>query len=703
MSSPTDSSYLSLESADTPVEMLVLGCNSSLTNDYANALRNMGQAVHSSMASDLHNLSRSLETEPCNLVLVNCDNEELPRDTVITTIRKFNPAIGIILLSESPTSFIEYATQREVQDVIKIDDVPHVAFAVRREHSRNVLQIEFNQMSQKLEESQDRCSALIQSSRDAIAYIHEGMHIQANPVYLEMFGFDEEEGLDGLPIMDLISKESRDYFKKFLRKQSGKDSSISEEISCINQKGDDFKAVLEFSPGSYDGEPCTQVIIRDQSVHQEMQRKIEELANRDPDTGLYNRKAFMHRLDGLLKSDQKSKLGIVQITISNFSDIRDTIGVAIADRLLKKIGQIIDQKVGDAVHTLARFGDHDFMAASAIGESISAIAQSTLDLLQQTDFGLPKKPQFNLALTIADGEEDITAQELLNRSCQTVKQSKQKGTNQLAKYTRVVDAIDESKSSIDPNFVKRIDDALQDDGFELLYQPIVSLQGDTRENYSVLVRLIDESNKELFPSEFLPHAEESQRMAEIDRWVIRNAIKELVAHRKEGKKINFYIVLSRAGIEDESMLLWICDCLREFKAKGAWLVFQLHERDVRMAMKPAQRFIEGLKKVNCRVAISHYQDNPSCNTIIKRMAIDVVKLSPEYVTNLSKDEKTQNDVTEINEKLQLTGIKTVATGVEDAATVALLWNTGANYIQGNFLQEPSTQIAYDAEEQSAII
>ena len=65
---------------------------------------------------------------------------------------------------------------------------------------------------------------------------------------------------------------------------------------------------------------------------------------------------------------------------------------------------------------------------------------------------------------------------------------------------------------------------------------------------------------------------------------MRNAIRELASHRREGKKIIFYIILSRAGIEDDSMMLWIVDCLREFRAKGSWLVFQFRENDLRNAL-----------------------------------------------------------------------------------------------------------------------
>ena len=248
--------------------------------------------------------------------------------------------------------------------------------------------------------------------------------------------------------------------------------------------------------------------------------------------------------------------------------------------------------------------------------------------------------------------------------------------------------------------MRLIDNALANDGFRLKFQPIVSLQGDTRENYSVYLRLIDEEGKELEPDTFLSPAQDARRLAEIDRWVVRNAIRELASHRRDGNKIVFNIILSRAGLEDESMLLWICDCLREFRAKGSWLVFQFRETDLRAALQPARELIIGLKKINCRIAVNNYTGSENMDALLKHLDVDIVKLSPEFMRDLATNAQQQERMQTVNRRLQEAGYRTVASSVEDAGSLAILWNIGVNYIQGYFLQEPSSTITFEAEQQT---
>jgi EAL domain-containing protein (putative c-di-GMP-specific phosphodiesterase class I) len=249
-------------------------------------------------------------------------------------------------------------------------------------------------------------------------------------------------------------------------------------------------------------------------------------------------------------------------------------------------------------------------------------------------------------------------------------------------------------STEDAAMVALIDDALANDGFRLKYQPIVSLQGDSRENYSVYLRLVD-GDRELVPDVFLSPAGDANRLAEIDRWVVRNAIRELARHRRDGKKIVFFVSLSQASIEDDSILLWICDCLREFRAKGSWLVFQFRDSDLRTTVEPARTLINGLRRINCRIAISGYRQG--ADVLLERLPIDFIKLSPDFARSLANDSTQQQQLHTTNEALQQAGYKTIATCIEDAGSLAILWNVSVNYIQGYFLQEPSSVIVFDEE------
>ncbi len=687
------------ETGGNPVEMLVIGCPIGVADGYARALRNQGQAAHLKTAESLAALDQQLNSEPCDLVILNADATATPVGETVQRLRDANPHCSIVLVASDPGAHQAVAIELELQDLIKLEEEQHIGLAIRREHRFRMLRQEVARLQRQLEEAEDRSSLLVRSSRDAIAYIHDGMYLDTNQAYLEMFGCESADEIDGLPIMDMIEADSRVSFKAALRKldETGKHA---EEFRCVASDGRSFKARMEFSPARIDGEQCTQVLIRDQSQNLKLQQRIDELTIKDAQTGFFNRQAFMERLEALVASPESSEQShaLIQISITNYPEMRENCGFDCAEKMLTEVADVLTATVARA-HTVARFGDHDFIALCDDSEPALEIAERCLHNLRSHAFQSIQdslaKPVYSIGVTRTEKGEEVSAHELINRSCRATGMARSEGENRVIFYSDHTPGDTRHMAEADAAVVKLIDHALANDGFRLKYQPIVSLQGDTRENYSVYLRLLNDDGKELIPDMFLSPANDASRLAEIDRWVVRNAIRELASHRREGQKVVFYIILSRAAIEDDSMLLWICDCLREFRAKGSWLVFQFRENDLRNALKPARELIEGLKKINCRIALNNYVTNTTVDNLLKHLNIDVVKLSPEFMRGLATDAKQQDDMSEVNQKLQEAGYKTIASGVEDAGSLAILWNIGVNYIQGYFLQEPSSKIAFE--------
>lgn len=692
------------EAPETPVELLAVGCSLSVADGFANALRNQGQAAHLKTADTIAALEQQLSTDNCDLVVINADAEDVTPVEVIGKVRAQNPAARLLLVCERPADMRNLAVDLGLQDVIDISDEEHVALAIRREHETLMLRLEAARLKRQLDEAEERSNLLVRSSRDAIAYIHEGMYLNTNQAYLDMFGFEAAEEIDGLPIMDMIDADSRSAFKTALRKVS-ENGKHTEEFGCVTADGEGFSARMEFSPASIDGEECTQVMIRDQSQNLALQQRIEELTSKDAQTGFFNRQSFMERLESLMGDTQGREKGyaLVQISITNYATMRETCGFGCAEQMLTEVAGVLAATATNA-HTIARFGDHDFMIICEDQEPALEIAERCLQNLRNHAYKgideVPVKPAYSIGVTRADKGNEISAHELINRSCRATGIARSEGENRVVFYNDEIPGDTGHLAEADAAVVKMIDNALANDGFRLKYQPIVSLQGDTRENYSVFLRMIDDDGKEVVPDVFLSPAQDASRLAEIDRWVVRNAIRELASHRREGKKIIFYIILSRAGIEDDSMMLWIVDCLREFRAKGSWLVFQFRENDLRHALKPAKELISGLKKINCRIAVNNYSDVDSDDGLLKHLDVDVVKLPPEMMNGLATNAAQQDRMTHVNRRLQEDGYKTIASGVEDAGSLAILWNVGVNYIQGYFLQEPSSTIAFEEEEVS---
>jgi EAL domain-containing protein (putative c-di-GMP-specific phosphodiesterase class I) len=223
----------------------------------------------------------------------------------------------------------------------------------------------------------------------------------------------------------------------------------------------------------------------------------------------------------------------------------------------------------------------------------------------------------------------------------------------------------------------------------------VSLHGDTRENYAVTLQLKDDNLQEIASGDFLSQAAAKGKALELDRWLIRNAIKELTNQRKQGQKINFFINISGASLEDETLLLYICDCLRDYEAKGAWITFQVDDSDARTHLQRLKKLSEGLKKIKCKLSIDQFGLAKKPESILNELPLDFVQFDDSFLDGLSENQERQDKLNKLNSVTQEKNIKTIASGVEEASSLAILWTIGVNYIRGHFIQEPTEKITYD--------
>lgn len=552
MAANADSLPHKLVPCTTTLNLLVYGGSFNDVNNYVSALRNDGLAVHAEHVNDLDALCRELESGTHHMFLLSCEHAGTELTEALNHIRNWDERSPILLLAEQSASYLPLAANFEVRDVIPPLDMAHFAFAVQREYKSQQLRCELEQMRALLQAAEERCDQLIAGSRDAIAYISDGMHMTVNQRYLSLFGFEDSTDIEGLPVMDLIAADERNGFKKILRQLSEHKKIQARDIACQTTDGEVFQAHIEFSPALLDGEACTQILIRE----------------------------------------------------------------------LEPAPAVISAEPQVASNEAAA----SEAAQTAAPEEATAISA------------------------------------------------------------------DEALAS---PIVQQLEKALDEDGLQLVYQPIVSLQGDTREHYAALLRLPTEDGQSLLPNDFLGLAASAGLLPRIDRWVIQHSIQELVKQRAEGRKINFFVNLSGQCIDDEDLLLWICDCLRDTDAKGAWLTFQLKAEDLRNNINGAKNLIAGLQKINCKVAISRYQDDPEDDALFEELSVDYVKLGYEYLVGLATSQEKQDVLNKINAQLQEKEYKTIVVGIEDANCLAVLWNVGINFIQGNFLQEPASTISYE--------
>ncbi|MCB1758164.1 MAG: EAL domain-containing protein [Gammaproteobacteria bacterium] len=687
-----------MNNPDRAIELLIIDRSYDSAEELSAALRNAGLAIHPKRVDGEEGIRSVLNDRHLDIILCSADVDsgELERNIELCHAADGDKAL-IVIYKEQESGPLLQALQAGARDVVSINDTEHLQFVVKREFSDLQLRRELAATRRSLQDAEARCSMLVEHSRDAIAYIHEGMHVLANPVYLSLFGYVDMEELEGLPILDMIAPDDLSQFKKFIRGGNPKQGEL--EINCQNSEGKAFKALLEFSGATIDGEPCTQIIIRDRSSSKKLEMKLEEVSSHDPQTGLYNRQFLSNRLDQAIATQEynESSLALLYITIDEFQKIRNETGIAASDSLLQQFAQLLSENFGDQ-EVLARFGDHSFtLLFRGDHEGATTLAKSIHEAVAAHLFKTEKdllEPRCNIGIALLS-EATPSSQEFINNAYSASGSARGNGNDGTAFYNAEEMQPEFGGDANETRLNELIESALQNDGFKMVFQPVVSLQGESREFYAVLTRLIDENGDEIRPNHFMDAAVHANQMARIDRWIIKNAVKELVAQRSKGQKVHFFVTLSADSLEDKETLLWICECLREQQAKGAWLIFQIREADLRSHLSEAKELLEGLKKIKCQVAIDKYGVLSKSDTLLKHLPIDYVKFAPELVEEIAVNQERQNHLVQLNTDTQEHGIKTIVMGVEDANSLAVLWTLGVNYIQGYFLQEPSESISYD--------
>jgi PAS domain S-box-containing protein len=231
-------------------------------------------------------------------------------------------------------------------------------------------------------------------------------------------------------------------------------------------------------------------------------------------------------------------------------------------------------------------------------------------------------------------------------------------------------------------WVGRVRDALDGDRMVLYSQPIVPLAGG-RPSQELLVRMVGPGGEIVPPGSFLPVAEKYGLVGEIDRWVIRQAVGLAAA----GQRLEAN--LSAKSIGNLDLLPFIERELRNAHADPSNIVFEITETALMESAEAGQAFARGLSEIGCGVALDDFGTGFGTFTYLKNLPITYLKIDIEFVRDLATNKANQYLVKAIVGLAQDFGYQTIAEGVEDAETLALLMEQGVDFAQGFHLGRPA--------------
>ncbi len=683
---------------DKTIYLLVIDDSSNLTESVSNIMRNAGQAVRADRIESDEDLKEAFGKQEWDLIIARPASSSLSASDALGIVHQAKLDIPLILIAdEADEATIDKLIEEGARDEISLSRPKRLEHTLLREaydvRQRRALSI----TEKSLQEANDRAQALVTSSRDAITYVHEGMYIYANDSYLELFGYSSMEEFEGLPILDMVKTDEHGKFKQFLRDYvQGKTAENSLDVTGIKTDGSEFNVTMEFTPAFFEGEPCTQIIIRIQAADKELEQRLSDMSKMDLLTGAYNRPYLLQALQQL--SGKKGLEGaVLAISPDHYRKVRDELGIAASDELLSSFSELLRQALPAEKDFIARFeGDiftallHDISQADA--EEFSA------KLCQQIGghvFSISGKST-TTPCSIGIGIYDETLQdhqEVINRAEKALGEAKELGGNRAHLY--VVDKAAMAEKERLAKLDKQIRAALKQNRLQLLFQPIVSITGDNRKNYEVFVRMQDEEGNTLLPKEFLPAAENCGLMGAVDRWILAHAIKSGVEKQRSGSPVVTFVKLSNASLHDEKFLPWLGDLLKALKCAPNSLVISVSEGIASNNIKALQALLNGLQSLQVSLALDHVGTTEHYEKLVQQCKAAFLKVDSSIICNLGNSKEVQEKVKGITALAAEGNKKVIASGVEDPHALAAIYSTGVDYIQGYFLQEPAAEMNYD--------
>jgi diguanylate cyclase (GGDEF)-like protein/PAS domain S-box-containing protein len=414
------------------------------------------------------------------------------------------------------------------------------------------------------------------------------------------------------------------------------------------------------------------------------------LAERDALTGLYNRHRFNEELARMIADAQRNdtRLALLFFDLDEFKYINDTFGHRAGDAMLIRVaGEVAGQVRRNEL--FSRLGGDEFaiLVPEISAEMLRVLAERITRAIALVRFqyeGQSLRLTSSLGIAVFPDHAD-NAEDLIARADTAMYQAKESGKNAWRIYRSDLDSSLQMVRRLSWN--DRIMHALENNLMDLQFQGVYNTSDRSLSHFEVLVRMRDKDDPTvlLMPGQFIPVAEKSGKILEIDRWVLRESIQMLA----ELPSIPAFAVnISGRSFDEPTLPQYIAEQLKHCGVAPRRLMVELTETSAVSDLHDAQRFIEALHQTGCGVSLDDFGTGFSSFAYLKHLQVDSVKIDGLFIRNLPQEHDNQLFVKAIVMVARGLHKTTIAECVEDEETLVMLKGFGVDCVQGYYLEKP---------------
>ncbi len=420
---------------------------------------------------------------------------------------------------------------------------------------------------------------------------------------------------------------------------------------------------------------------------------LEYLATHDSLTTLPNRRHVKDEVERLVGSCVVAgrRCGVVALDLDGFKYINDSRGHAVGDEVLTHVADLFRAQLRPS-DFIGRVGGDEFAAvlldidadeAHLVIFRLLEALRSEAIIVQQ---GRAVRVTASAGMAFLDPTAPQTAADLLVEADVAMYQAKDTGRDRLALYS----AGDLGQADLRGRhtWVERIQDALEQDQFLLVAQPILDLATGRVDRYEVLLRMVGSDGTMVMPAEFLPAAERSGLIGQIDQWVVTEACRMLGEEQRTGSGLHIAVNLSGTSMGEPTVLAVIERELARLPRRGG-LTIEVTETAAITDIDRARSFAEHLETLGCEFALDDFGAGYGSFYYLKHLPFDYLKIDGGFIRDVVTDRADQAVVRSLVQIARELGKHTVAEFVEDQATLDKLRELGVDYAQGYHIGRPA--------------
>ena len=409
---------------------------------------------------------------------------------------------------------------------------------------------------------------------------------------------------------------------------------------------------------------------------------------RHPVTGLFTRPALMKKLAALLP--QRGG-GVLMLEAGNVTALRNHYVYAEFEQLMSDAGRHLDTLV--QAHAAARLSDNAFLvvAADLGGIPLEGLARSLRDGMGYHDFHVGNEA-IRLRTTVGyadlvhgfrDSGEALSAAEEGARLART----------DAAGIGAYVPPSASAANAAD-GLLGEIRNALDGDGLQLAFQPVVAVAGGDEAQFQALLRMRDSSGNEHSAGEILPVADAANLLPQLDRRVIQQALALLQRRRAESRPVRLFVSQSPRTLAQDGYADWLASGIEAASIDGPSLVIDIRLEDALVHSMLLRQFCEQLVPVGVQFCLSQYRHGGDAEQLLQQLPLGYLRLSADYARQ-PLPANLRDEMREAIDRAHRLGLQVIGQAVEDPQAAAALWMGGIDFIQGNLVQRAEHELTFD--------